>query len=37
MQQILSGVRDEDKLCDELDLDNGAIVVEVLKRLQESH
>jgi tetratricopeptide (TPR) repeat protein len=37
VQQIFAGVRDEDELCDELGGENAAIVLEILKRLQESH
>jgi hypothetical protein len=33
IQQILEGVRDEDELCDGLDYEDGAIVVEILSRL----
>ncbi len=33
IQRILVGVRDEDELCDELDFEDGAIVVEILERL----
>jgi tetratricopeptide (TPR) repeat protein len=33
VQRILAGVRDEDELCDELDFEDGAIVLEILGRL----
>ena len=33
IQRILDGVRDEDELCNGLDFEEGAIVVEILKRL----
>jgi tetratricopeptide (TPR) repeat protein len=33
VQQIWAGVRDEDELCDELGFVEGAIVVEILRRL----
>ncbi len=33
IQRIWAGVRDEDELCDELDWEEGAIVVEILGRL----
>jgi tetratricopeptide (TPR) repeat protein len=37
IQRIWAGVREEEELCDELDFQEGAIVVEILKRSQESH
>jgi hypothetical protein len=33
VQRILAGVRDEAELCDELDREDGAIVLEILERL----
>jgi hypothetical protein len=33
IQQIWAGVRDEDELCDELGYREGAIVLEILRRL----
>ncbi len=36
IRQIWAGGRDEDGLCDGLDFGEGAIVVEILKRLRES-
>ena len=33
IDRIWNGVRDEDELCDGLGWENGAIVLEILKRL----
>jgi hypothetical protein len=35
VQRIWAGVRDEDELCDELDFEKGAIVLEILRRLYD--
>jgi hypothetical protein len=36
IRRVWAGERDEDELCNELDYLQGTIVVEILKRLQES-